>query len=60
LPELEPLLKALNENQDKIDEMRERYTCRAVEIERKHDGDGRIKETVTRTYEVTPIGDPVG
>jgi len=57
LPDLEPLLKALNENQDKIDEMRERYTCRAVEIERKHDGDGRIKETETRTYEVTPIGD---
>jgi hypothetical protein len=56
LPELEPLLKALNENQDKIDEMRERYTCRLVEIERKHDGDGRIKESETKTYEVTPIG----
>ncbi len=56
LPELEPLLKALAENQDKIDEMRERYTCRAVEIERKHDGDGRVKETDTRTYEVTPVG----
>ena len=57
LPELEPLLKALSENQDKIDEMRERYTCRLVEIERKHDGDGRVKETSTRTYEVTPIGE---
>ena len=57
LPELEPLLKALHENQDKIDEMRERYTCRLVEIERKHDGNGRIKETETRAYEVTPIGD---
>jgi hypothetical protein len=57
LPELEPLLKALSENQDKIDEMRERYTCRLVEIERKHDGDGRIKETETKTYEVTPVGD---
>ena len=56
LPELEPMLKALAENQDKIDEMRERYTCRAIEIERKHDGDGRIKETETRTYEVTPVG----
>ena len=55
LPELEPLLKAITDNQDKIDEMRERYTCRAVEIERKHDGDGRIKETETRTYEVTPV-----
>lgn len=56
LPELEPLLKAITENQDKIDEMRERYTCRAVEIERKHDGDGRVKETETRVYEVTPVG----
>lgn len=56
LPDLEPLLKALHENQDKIDEMRERYTCRLVEIERKHDGDGRIKESETKTYEVTPIG----
>jgi hypothetical protein len=56
LPELEPLLKAITDNQDKIDEMRERYTCRAVEIERKHDGDGRVKETETRVYEVTPLG----
>jgi len=56
LPELEPLLKALNENQDKIDEMRERYTCHLVEIERKLDGDGRVKETEKKTYEVTPIG----
>lgn len=57
LPELEPLLKALSENQDKIDEMRERYTCRLVQIERKHDGNGRVKETETRTFEVTPVGD---
>jgi hypothetical protein len=56
LPELEPLMKALTENQDKIDELRERYTCRLVEIERKHDGDGRVKETETRAYEVTPLG----
>jgi len=56
LPELEPLLKALSENQDKIEKMRERYTCKLVQIERKHDGDGRVKETDTRTYEVTPIG----
>jgi len=56
LPELEPLMKAITENQDKIDELRERYTCRLVEIERKHDGDGRVKETETRAYEVTPVG----
>jgi hypothetical protein len=57
LPELEPLMKAILANQDKIEEMRERYTCKLVEVERKHDGDGRIKETETRTYEVTPVGD---
>ena len=56
LPDLEPLMKAITANQEKLDEMRERYTCRLVEIERKHDGDGRVKETETHTYEVTPIG----
>ena len=56
LPELEPLMKAITANQAKLDEMRERYTCRLVEIERKHDGDGRVKETETHTYDVTPIG----
>jgi len=57
LPELEPLMKAITENQDKVDAMRERYTCRLDQIDRKHDGDGRVKETETRTFEVTPIGD---
>ncbi|MEK6320788.1 MAG: hypothetical protein AABN33_03800 [Acidobacteriota bacterium] len=57
LPELEPLMKAITANQDKLEEMRERYTCRLVQIERKHDGDGRVKETETHAYEVTPIGD---
>jgi hypothetical protein len=57
LPELEPLMKAITANQEKTDELREHYTCRLIEIERKHDGDGRIKETETRTYEVTPLGD---
>lgn len=57
LPELEPLMKSITANQEKLDEMREHYTCRLIEIERKHDGDGRVKETETKTYEVTPIGD---
>jgi hypothetical protein len=59
LPDLEPLMKAITANQEKLEELRERYTCRLVEIERKHDGDGRVKETETQThtYEVTPIGD---
>lgn len=59
LPELEPLMKAVTENQDKVDQMRERYTCRLDQIFRKHDGDGRVKETERRTFEVTPIGERV-
>ena len=57
LPDLEPLMKAITANQEKLEGLRERYTCRLVEIERKHDGDGRVKETETHTYDVTPIGD---
>jgi len=57
LPELEPLMKAITANQEKTDELREHYTCRLIEIERKHDGDGRVKDTETRTYEVTPLGE---
>lgn len=56
LPNLEALMKSVTANQEKIEEMRERYTCRLVEIERKHDGDGRVKYTDTRTFEVTPVG----
>src|SRR6185295_2887883 len=56
LPELDSLMKSITENQEKIEEMRERYTCKLVEIERKHDGDGRVKGSDTRTYEVTPVG----
>jgi hypothetical protein len=56
LPDLEPLMKKIIANQEKLDEMRERYTFRLIEVERKHDGDGRVKETETKTYEVTPIG----
>lgn len=56
LPELEPLMKAITANQEKIDQMRERYTCRMVEIERRHDGDGRVKVADTKTFEVTPVG----
>jgi hypothetical protein len=55
LPDLEPLIKSITANQEKIDEMRERYTCKLLEIERKHDGDGRVKGSDTRTYEVTPV-----
>ena len=57
LPDIEALMKAIVANQEKIEELRERYTCRLTQVERKHDGDGRVKETETRVYEVTPVGD---
>jgi hypothetical protein len=57
LPDLEPLMKSIIANQEKVEELREHYTCRLTEIERKLDGDGRVKTTETKLYEVTPIGD---
>lgn len=56
LPDIETLMKAVVANQEKIEELRERYTCHLTQVERKHDGDGRVKETETRVYEVTPVG----
>src|SRR5262249_38839360 len=55
LPELEPLMKAITSNQEKLDELREQYTCRMTETVRKLDGDGRVKEVEVKVYEVTPV-----
>ena len=55
LPDIEALMKAVRANQEKIEELREHYTCRLTQVERKHDGDGRVKESETRVYEVTPV-----
>ena len=57
LPDLETLIKSIIANQEKVEELREHYTCRLTEIERKLDGDGRVKSNETKVYEVTPIGD---
>jgi hypothetical protein len=56
LPDVEALLKTVVANQEKIEQMRERYTCRMTQTERKLDGDGRVKQSETKTYEVTPVG----
>jgi hypothetical protein len=56
LPDLEPLLKSLIANQEKIEQLREQYSCNMTEVERKLDGSGRVKETESRDYEVTPVG----
>ena len=59
LPDLEALMKSIIANQEKVEELREHYTCRLTEVERKLDGDGRVKSSETKVYEVTPIGDNV-
>lgn len=56
LPDLEALMKSIIANQEKVEELREHYTCRMTEVERKLDGDGRVKSSETKVYEVTPIG----
>jgi hypothetical protein len=56
LPDLEALMKSIIANQEKVEELREHYTCRLTEVERKLDGDGRVKSSETKVYEVTPIG----
>ncbi|HJQ68568.1 MAG TPA: hypothetical protein VKA70_06335 [Blastocatellia bacterium] len=55
LPDLETLFKAVIANQEKVEEMRERYSFRASETERKLEKDGRVKETETKVYDVTPV-----
>jgi hypothetical protein len=55
LPEIGALMTAIVENQEKIEELREHYTFRETETENKLDGDGRVKESETRVYEVTPV-----
>ena len=55
LPDLESLFKAVIANQEKVEEMREQYTFRASETERKLEKDGRVKTTETKVYEVTPV-----
>jgi hypothetical protein len=48
-------MKAVVANQEKIEELREKYTCKQTETENKLDGDGRIKKTEVRVSEITPV-----
>ncbi|MFY9607822.1 MAG: hypothetical protein WAU45_04310 [Blastocatellia bacterium] len=56
LPDLATLMKSIIANQERVEQLREHYTCRMTEVERKHDADGRVKSSETKVYEVTPIG----
>jgi hypothetical protein len=55
LPDVETLMKAIFANQEKIEELREKYTYRQTETENKLDGNGRVKESEVRVSEVTPV-----
>ena len=55
LPDLESLMKSVESNQERLEELREQYTFRELETENKLDGNGRIKETIVRVYDVTPV-----
>jgi hypothetical protein len=55
LPDIETLMKAVVANQEQIEELREKYTCREVQTEREVDDKGRVKEKATRVFEVTPV-----
>jgi hypothetical protein len=55
LPDVETVMKAVVANQEKIEELREKYTFRQIETENKVDGNGRVKESEVRVSEVTPI-----
>jgi hypothetical protein len=57
LPDLESLLKAVIANQEKVEQLQERYTFRQTAIERKQDKDGGMRDGETKVYEVTPVGD---
>ena len=55
LPEVDKLLKTIVANQEQVEQLRERYTFRAVETQHKQDDKGNSKETETKVYEVIPV-----
>ncbi|MGH9915041.1 MAG: hypothetical protein ACRD63_07105, partial [Pyrinomonadaceae bacterium] len=58
LPSIEPLMKSIVANQEKIEEMVEHYTYRETETERKEET-GQLKDSETKIYEVTPVAGDV-
>lgn len=55
LPDVETLMKAVVANQEKIEELREKYTFQQTERAYKLDDKGRVKEEEVRVSEVTPV-----
>ena len=54
LPDLEALMKTIIANQEKVEELFDRYTFREIQTERKQDGKGQMKDGDSKIYEITP------
>lgn len=55
LPDVETLMKSVVANQEKIEELREKYTFRQTETSYKLDDKGRVKDEEVRVSEITPV-----
>jgi hypothetical protein len=55
LPDVETLMKTVVANQERLEELREKYTFKQMETENKLDGDGRVKKSEVRVSEITPV-----
>lgn len=53
LPDIPTLLEAVRQNEDRVDELLERYTYRETIIRREIDSQGRATEKESNTYELT-------
>jgi hypothetical protein len=55
LPDLEALMKTIIGNQEKVEELFDRYTFRETQTERKPDSNGQMRDGDTKIYEITPV-----
>jgi hypothetical protein len=55
LPDLEALMKTIIANQEKVEELFDRYTFRETQTERKQDSKGQMTDGDTKIYEITPV-----
>jgi hypothetical protein len=56
LPDVEAVMKAVVANQEKIEELREKYTFKQTETEYEYDDKGQVKKSEERVSEITPVG----
>src|SRR6185503_10429616 len=55
LPDLEALMKTIEANQEKVEELFDHYTFREIQTERKQEGNGQMKDGDTKICEITPV-----